>query len=606
MARLDPALRFLAARPGAPLRRFGRRSMFAKVAPERPTANIMLEIEEGLRDVPDEVRTLGFTPRTRAGTVFTGDIPRDAIRRLEDVPGLKRAEASRALRNELTFAVPEARGGTSDGMATGDGAIGEGVIVGLIDTGIDFRHPSFLRKDGSSRILAIWDQALTPQHDGEAHPRGFTYGVEYTKDRIDAALRGGADVRHADPAPFHGTHVASIAAGTGEPVSISGGVERRFRGIAPGADLVIVANTRSRADDPGTVGDSADTLDAIAYVLRWAARPRRPVVINLSLGDNIGPHDGTSLLEVGIANLIEGRGRVLVKSAGNEADTRHHADGTLVEGVRQEVRVEVPDGEEEVVVDFWFSGRVPPGLQIVAPSGAVSPLSIAPAERDVELGTGTSVFVDAEASDPGNGHPRTFVVLRSKEGAFVEKGTWVFRLTGTGHWHAWIQRNSDAGFPQSTSAMTASVPAASEAVICVGSYISDDRYTWGESGELSDFSGRGPTRDGRRLPTLVAPGEEVTSAQSDRRFAAASGTSMAAAVVTGAVARLLQLKPSSTAAQIRDCLVRTARRDELTGASPNDEWGAGKLDIEAACRDIARSARRRNGGPPGAPGRGGG
>jgi subtilisin family serine protease len=595
MARVDPGLKFLAAMPGDVPRRVARRSTFAvtDVAPERSTANIMIEIDEGLADIPDEVRQLGFVPRTRAGTVFTGDMPRAAVMRLEGIAGLKRAEASRRLRNELTVAVLEARGlvSTATGGTATDGA---GVIVGIIDTGIDFRHPTFLNPDGSSRILAIWDQALTPEQTGETSPRGFNYGVEYTKAIIDAALRGGGGVRHTDPAPFHGTHVASIAAGTGGPTA-GGGVERRFSGIAPGADLVVVANTRSRAQDPGTVGDSADTLDAIAYILRRAARPRRPVVINLSLGDNIGPHDGTSLLEVGIANLVEGRGRVLVKSAGNEAGTRHHADGTLIEGAHQDVRVEVPKDEEEVIVDIWFSGSATPGLKITAPSGAASAQIFAPSERDVRLGQDTMVFVDAETSDPGNGHPRAFVVLRARDGAFVEPGGWTFQLTGAGRWHAWIQRNSDAGFQQSTSSMTVSIPAASDAVICVGSYVSDDRYTWGERGSLSEFSGRGPTRDGRRVPTLVAPGEEVTSAQTDGRFAAASGTSMSAAIVTGAVARLLQLKPSSTAAQIRDCLVRTARRDEFTGSAVNDEWGAGKLDIEAACRDISRSSRGRGG-----------
>jgi subtilisin family serine protease len=139
--------------------------------------------------------------------------------------------------------------------------------------------------------------------------------------------------------------------------------------------------------------------------------------------------------------------------------------------------------------------------------------------------------------------------------------------------------------------MTTSIPAASDALICVGSYISDERYTKEERGQLSAFSGRGPTRDGRRVPTLAAPGHDVTSAQPGDRFAAMKGTSMAAAMVTGTVARMLELRPESTGAEIRECLEQTARRDPFTGMVPNNDWGAGKLDIKAACQEIRRKTR---------------
>jgi subtilisin family serine protease len=595
MSILDPYLKYLSR---CSPEEWERIALESAVAVTPTTANIMLQIDDNLRKIPKAVTQLGFRQRTRAGRVFTGDMPRSAIAKLEKVEGLKRAEASRGLRNELNLAVPEARNPGSGALGKvipDDGPKGHGVIVGIIDTGIDYTHQSFRNSDGSSRILAIWDQRRTPQA-GEHHPDGFKYGVEYTKEMIDAALRSSDPLNqlpHADIAPFHGTHVAGIVAGTGEPVVRTGGVERRFRGVAAAADLVVVANTRGQTQDPGTVADSADTLDAIAYILKQAKEPWRPVVINLSLGDNIGPHDGTTLLEVGIDNLVKGRGRVLVKSAGNEGDTRHHAEGDLISGTTQGVRIDVPDRESEVIVDVWFSGSAPCAVAVVTPGGEASPQFVAPAERDVPLGSG-KVFVDAEVSDPVNGHRRTFVVLRPAAGRHLDPGSWTLRLTGVGHWHAWIQRNSSAGFQQSSNSMTTSVPAASTAVICVASYISDERFIkGGRKGALSKFSGRGPTRDGRRVPTLAAPGQEITSAQPGNRFAARAGTSMAAAVVTGAVARLLALKPSSTGAQIRKCLERTARRDEFTGDAPNDEWGAGKLDIIAAEAEILRSGAQQ-------------
>jgi subtilisin family serine protease len=603
MAILDPYLRYIAC-PKRPRnwKRLARKSAVSIVSTEPKVANIMLEIADDIDDIPAEVKALGFKKRTQAGKVFTGDCPFDAIRQLEGKPGLKRAEASRALRNELNIALDEAQGvlPTAEpgkfGFEENDPA-GRGVIVGVVDTGIDYTHQSFRNPDGSSRILAIWDQGASPR-PGEAPPTGFNYGVEYTKQMIDLALATNTPldhVSHADRAPFHGTHVAGIAAGNGEPVVTTLLKERRYTGVAPRADLIVVANTRSQTNDPGTIGDSADTLDAIAYILGKAKEPWRPVVVNLSLGDNIGPHDGTSLLEVGIANLMTGPGRVLVKSAGNEGNTRHHAEGDLIDGAYHEVRFNVPKGEPEVLIDVWFAGSSQFGVRIKPPNGDWTREFVAPFEVNLLLTDTTVAFVDAQTKDAVNGHHHTFFVLQPTTAdtdsghdmdSVVDDGVWTLRLTGVGRWHAWIQRNSAAGFEQSTNTMTTSIPAASDALICVGSYVSDARFAKEGQGQLSAFSGRGPTRDGRRVPTLVAPGHDVTSAQPGDRFAAMKGTSMAAAMVTGTVARMLELRPESTGAKVRDCLEQTARRDEFTGKLPNNDWGAGKLDIKAACEQI--------------------
>ena len=119
-------------------------------------------------------------------------------------------------------------------------------------------------------------------------------------------------------------------------MTATGGVNR-FLGVAPDADIVVVANTRGRAQNERGLGDSADTLDAVQYILNVAAAHGRPVAINLSQGDNVGPHDGTSLLEVGIAGLITGPGQVMIKSAGNEGAIGRHAQGTLTAGTNQDV-----------------------------------------------------------------------------------------------------------------------------------------------------------------------------------------------------------------------------------------------------------------------------
>jgi len=595
MARIDPGLRRIAR---ASARRHPRElAAVLRHTDVSDTPNVMVELEGAA--IPQALLDLGFVARTHAGSVVTGQIPRDAIPALETVPGLRRAEAPRGLRRDLDLALPDAQvvsvhGGTPPRQ-------GKGVIVGIIDHGIDYQHVAFRKADGSTRILALWDQSLVPV-DGESAPLPFGYGVHYTREQIDAALRSPAAhafVRHQDEAPYHGTHVAAIAAGSSHPGPIGSGLGV-LTGVAPDADLVIVANTRSRHEDPGSVGDSADTLDAVAYILQIAAATDggRPVAINLSQGDNVGPHDGTSLLEVGIANLMTAPGRVLVKSAGNEGTGGSHATGVLVSGVTQDVTISVPPDQSELVIDFWYSrgenlaiGITPPG----APP--TSKRIVAPFTGTVALGQGVEVSVDADLDDPGNGDNRTYIAAQPvAAGDAVRDGTWTFHLEGTGVWHAWIQCTSMAAFraPFASRAGTISIPGTTSAVITAGAYVT--RSALGRVGKLSDTSGRGPTRDGRSAPTLAAPGHKIAAAQPGNHAIKMGGTSMATAMVTGAAALLLSIDETLTVHDIRDCLERTARADAHTGAVPNANWGAGKLDVAAACNEVetARRAVTRN------------
>lgn len=462
----------------------------------------------------------------------------------------------------------------------------------MIDSGIDYQHPSFRDALGQSRILAIWDQALAPLAS-ERSPAGFTYGVEYRTQEIDLALASAAplaSVRHQDDPlqGFHGTHVSGIAAGNGRPPQ-GGQPQPTFVGVAPEASIVVVANNRGRATGERGLGDSADTLDAVQYILGVAAAQGRPVVINQSQGDNVGAHDGTSLLERGIANLITGAGRVLVKSAGNEGVRERHAQGTAVLNSTQAVRFTVPASTREVVIDVWYPGADRIDCAIVPPGGAATPTISPPNTTTINLSNGNSAFVDADLDDPGNHDNRTFVRLSRGTQTTVAAGTWTLRLTGTtiadGRWHAWIQRNSGSRFlaPFVNPASTISIPGTSRGVITVGSYVTRNGTP---VGRLSDFSSRGPTRDGRQAPTLAAPGEELMSTQPPSppgSFGLNAGTSMASPMVAGTVALILQGHPNATAAAVRGCLEQTSRLDSFTGAAPGNNWGAGKLDAQAAC-----------------------
>jgi subtilisin family serine protease len=197
-----------------------------------------------------------------------------------------------------------------------------------------------------------------------------------------------------------------------------------------------------------------------------------------------------------------------------------------------------------------------------------------------------SVFSDLD--DSGNHDNRILLAIDRGEIAALESGTWAFTLVGeavtAGGWDAWIQRGDPrVRFrpPLDNPAGTISIPGTARGVITVGSYVTraDD------PGGISRFSSHGPTRDGRPAPTLAAPGEAIMAPQpaaTHTDYDLKQGTSMAAPMVTGAVALLLAKNPNLTPAEVRECLTTTARSDRFTGTTPNHTWGAGKLDAAAA------------------------
>jgi subtilisin family serine protease len=591
MTKLDPGLRFLIEQVQDFSSEFADEVPFAVEAgaQETPDVTVLVQFEGDLSSLEEA----GFRTRSIAGDVATGEVDLGLVEELAAHPAVRRMEASRVLGRELDLALPESR---ADAVHTGPpGHRGSGVIVGIIDSGIDYTHQAFRRTDGTSRILAIWDQGLAPQV-GEASPTGFTFGVEYQKVAIDNALASAnpfAVVRHRDlqiPGDgFHGTHVAGIAAGDGS-VAGQGRPAFTFVGVAPEADIAVVANTRGRAAGERGLGDSADTLDAIRYLFDLAASLGRPVVINQSQGDNVGPHDGTSLLERGIDNLLGGPGRAMVKSAGNEGATGRHASGTVTAGGFQNVSFTVPAAQTgAVTLDIWYRGTdrfeftlTPPGG---APTAAVLPG--ATTTPPIGLPNGNQVFVDSDLNDPGNGDNRIFVVLSRGGAGAVQQGTWSFALRGAtvtlGQWDGWIQRNAAARFlpPLVNPARTISVPGTAAEIITAGSYMTRGSGV----GTLSSFSSLGPTRDGRQAPTVAAPGQVLMAPQPTSTgdpYGLMQGTSMAAPMVTGSIALLLQENVTLTQSVVRDCLVRGARSDAFTGATPNNAWGAGKLDAQAS------------------------
>jgi subtilisin family serine protease len=577
--KIDPLLTLIADEDPAGLQelesdgRFGFaiRTTYAG-APER-VARVLIRCTEP--DAP-RLRDAGVTISCIAGDVVSGFLPLSQLQSVEKLTSVVYIEGSRALTPELDLALPESRVDLVHAAATP--LRGQGIIVGVIDTGIDWQHVNFRRANGTSRILSIWDQSLVPTATERSPPFGLG-GVEYTQADIDAALQGTGIVRHADGKSGHGTHVAGIAVGNGAAVDEQGKTFTQV-GVVPEADLIVVAFCRKQA-----IGDSASAVDASKYILDRAAALKRPVVVNMSQGGNVGAHDGTSVLERAIDNLIGTAGCAFVKSAGNEGKSGRHAQGLVSSGTPEIVNVRI-NAEHLIreIIDFWYDGADRFSIQIIDPLGNATQWVTAGSLQTHTLPNGNKVRIDSRIGNPNNNDNEIHVYL---SGHPLQLGTWQFVLNGVsavdGRFHAWIDRSkhNPTRFlpPHRSDDCTISIPGTARKAITVGSYV----LRGASVGSLSSFSSRGPTRDGRNAPTLVAPGDTIRSARAQGiavgkgNYCEMRGTSMAAPMVAGTVALMLEAKPTLTQSQIE---VRLGKNARSQSGGPPHAWGAGKVDAK--------------------------
>lgn len=468
---------------------------------------------------------------------------------------------------------------------------GRGALIGIIDSGFDLTHPSFLDARGRTRILAAWDQVNLSGSAGTP-PLPFGYGVEYTGGTIDehVAAQTTLTVRNHEGAGAHGTYVAGIAAGNGAPHGV-------YKGVAPKADLILVTY---RNDVP--VGGSTYVLDAIDYIRKLARDLGRPVIINLSQGDNLGSHDGMSRLERAIDHVFE-EGRVLVVvSAGNErgGPASHHAQGKVEQGHELTLSFALTASPGCVVdgdtIELWYGDGDRFAVALRAPSGKRSDFIEPDADVLIEFPTGNQTHVHSQSGHPTNGDNRIGIVFERGDG--WEEGLWQLILRGDkverGDFDAWADRpNAVTGIDfrsHQCEDSTITLPGNSRRAITVGGFISrpslceDNREV---RGDFAPGSSTGPTRDGRIKPDLTGPSTLIMAPRTRRnghptRYDLMSGTSMAAPHVTGVAALLWSIWPGLVAGQIREALLSTARNDAFTGVTPNTNWGQGKLDARAA------------------------
>ena len=585
----------------------------ARTAPAREAAladgRVALELVADASVSPDALaaalRRAGADVQSRHGRWLTALADPADLGRIARVPGLRGLDLSRrvALADDHAAAVTGAFALRS-GLLGAGAYTGAGTLVCVIDTGLDWTHRDF--RDPSdptkTRVAAVWDQtlALTP---GDVRPAGFTYGVAYTQAQIDDELDGTptGTVRMRDLSG-HGTHVTGTAVGNGASLTPAQHV-----GMAPGAGLVVVKTTYT----------SAAVADALTYCANVGTATGRPVVANLSLAADFGPHDGTDLYNAAATAFGASPGRVAVLAAGNGGGTDAHIGGGIPAAGSAAHTLTVPAytaapglGNDRLDLDLWIDNATPVTIEITTPGGAVVSQA---AGGEIETTTPSGTVYLFNGIDAANGDRRIFVVLYDATATTPTPGAWTLRLVNPSGaavgYDGWFYDRT-IGSPGAAASITGSntgktLGNTATGAVIAGSWTHRWRWTGSDgstttygatdrSGEVSDFSGRGPTRDGRVLPTLVAPGQGVISSRSSSTAPPAaalvaggfhvvsSGTSFSTPGAAGAVALLLQQDATLTGTAAAALLAATAHADAFTGAVPNATYGAGKLDVYTA------------------------
>lgn len=441
---------------------------------------------------------------------------------------------------------------------------GKGVLVGIVDSGIDLTHPDFQNPDGSSRVLFLWDQ---DEVSGPA-PSGYLFGTEYDSDTINTALQSGRTLSMDDSG--HGTAVAGIACGNG---TASAG---RYRGIAREASLIVVKMRRNNGLYPRTT----ELISGINYCIEKSLQLSMPLALNISFGNNYGAHTGTSLLETYLDRVsLLGRISIIIAS-GNEGASPIHTFGFL--DTPQSVDFSISNLQTSLSLQLWKDYADLVRIRLKAPSGAVYTLSDAP---------GTSIFtLDGTQIAFYNSEPSPFQRLQEyyfeffPTQTYLTPGIWSLMIEPltikNGTFHMWLPAASSLNtstrflFPDPYNTLT--IPSTSSAVITAGAY---DARTYAPA----DFSGRGPLDVPFLLtkPDLVAPGVSITAPASPKSYQSVSGTSFAAPFVTGSAALLMEWgitqgnNPFLYGERLKAWLIAGAK--ELPGfppPNPRTGWGA--------------------------------
>lgn len=552
---------------------------------------------------------LGVTPIAENANTATVRLTLDALQRLAKQQGVEYIQITSGATQMLNLARQEA--GTDQihkGTDLPQAYTGEGVVVGVVDAGFDYMHAAFRRPaDGALRIKRVWEQGATTL-DGASAPAKYGYGIELNTPELIEKAQGDSDSNS------HGTHVAAIAAGS------DAYKDGAYVGNAPDADIVLVALDLNASTN-------ADISNAVQYIFDYADEVGKPCVVNLSLGNQDGPHDGTSTFDT-MTDAMQGPGRLIVGAAGNHRTDAFHIDHTFATAdaapLRTFVKYKVAPSNSVSggTIEIWGEKGVDFTVDIAAYSTFnkkdARSTTVYPAEgvTDVDFGKyATGTWKVASEVSPLNGKPH--VVLTSALTSI--RNNYAIALTVTpktaGRVNIWsdntylaLESRDIEGFsaPDAASSTLCEIGGTGKRILTVGSYTTRNEYTTNGGqqatlqetvGDLSSFSSYGPTVDGRMKPNITAPGCFIISAVSNNdasgnlmyaeynenfgrynQYGYMQGTSMASPFVAGIVATWLQAYPQLTPEQLHEIVQNTARKDSFTATAPDSNWGYGKIN----------------------------
>lgn len=461
---------------------------------------------------------------------------------------------------------------------------GQGVLIAIIDTGIDYTNPVFRREDGTSKIVAMWDQTIDSENQ---YPQGFFYGTEYTQEQINQALNSDNPLNVVPSVDDngHGTMLAGVAAGRENP-------ENNFSGVVPDADLIIIKLKQAKQNlrDFFLIPDGVDCYQendlmwATTYAVDISRQLGRPLSICFGLGTSQGSHDGRLALSTMLSIAADFSGISIAVSAGNEGNMRRHYFDTIYPAIGYSiVELNVGEGETGFSMSLWGAAPTTYSVDILSPSGEYIPRIVERLRVNREINfifEDTTIFVDYEMVESQTGDQ--LILMRFQN---PTPGIYRLQVYGRGDligaFHIWLPMgnfiSANTYFVQSNPYTTITTPGNAAVPITVTAYNTDN-------GILYPGASKGFTRINTVKPDLAAPGVNIISPNLEQGFSAVTGTGVAAAHVAGISAMLLEwgivrgAYPGIDTVEIKKFLIRGARRSEIL-EYPNRDWGYGIVDI---------------------------
>jgi len=461
---------------------------------------------------------------------------------------------------------------------------GSGVLIGIIDTGIDYRQEAFINSDKTSKVYSIWDQTIDSE---SSQPKGFYFGTEYTQSQINTALasQNPLAVVPSNDENGHGTFLAGIAAGNRNE-------KEKFSGVVPDAEIVVVKlkpakkNLRDfwRIPEGALAYQKNDFIMGLRYLEEVAKNANRPMSIIIGIGTSQGGHDEKGALSRYISELATQEGFSISIAAGNEGNSGHHYLGDIQnEKSADKVDLKVGENVSGFSMEFW--GQTPSSfsIAITTPKGEYIPPIPQTLKETKEIRftfENTMISVDYQLVEAQSGDQLILVRFTNPT-----PGIWTFQVNLKSNislrYHVWLPivdfLSKDSFFVQSNPDYTLTSPANTAIPLVTTAYDYKTKV-------LYINASRGFMRNENISPTLTAPGVDLIGPSVPQGYKVDSGTSLAAAHTGGVAALLLEWGivrgnyPQMSTVEIRNLLIRGASRESLI-VYPSKQWGYGILDL---------------------------